>query len=118
MINVFSSIVQTDPTGTSKTDIVSLFIQYGIPGLVIAALLSGWLWARPAVLRLIADKERAEAQRDELLKVYEEKMLPALSDSITVTRDLKPVMQDVVNTLTLVKDQIAQGRPSARRNQG
>lgn len=120
MIYVLAIVIQSDTTGSngtsSGTDLVSLFLQYGIPGLVIAALLLGWLWAKPSVERLILDKQRAEDQRDELLKVYEEKILPALNDSIVITRDLKPVMQDVVNTLTLVKDQISQqGRSGGRR---
>jgi hypothetical protein len=99
-------IAQTTSDGSS-TDIVGLLFQYGIPGLVIAALLIGLLWAKPSVDRLIHDKERAEAQRDELLRIYEEKMLPALSDSIVVTRDLKPVMQDVINTLAQIKAELA-----------
>lgn len=93
-------------TDGSSTDLVGMLFQYGVPGLVIAALLLGLLWAKPAVDRLITDKERAEAQRDELLRVYEEKMLPALSDSIVVTRDLKPVMQEVTATLAQVKGEL------------
>jgi len=92
------------------TDVVGMLLQYGIPGLVIAALLLGLLWAKPAVDRLIVDKERAEKQRDELLRVYEEKMLPALADSIVVTRDLRPIMQDVANTLALVKGELERGQ--------
>lgn len=94
------------------TDIVSFLLQYGIPGLVIAALLLGFLWAKPAVDRLITDKERAENQRDELLRVYEEKMLPALADSIVITRDLKPVIQDVTATLEHVKQELELARRS------
>lgn len=90
--------------GTVATDLVTMLFQYGIPGLVIAALLVGLLWARPSVDRLIKDKEKAELQRDELLRIYEEKMLPALTDSIVVTRDLKPVVQEVTTILAQVRD--------------
>lgn len=90
----------------SGTDVVAYFVQYGIPGLVIAALLLGLLWAKPAVDRLIKDKERAEHQRDALLEIYEEKLLPALTDSISVTRDLKPLLTDVVATLAAVREQM------------
>jgi hypothetical protein len=89
------------------TDLVSELFQYGVPGLVIAALLTGLLWAKPAVERLLRDKEKAEQQRDELLRVYEEKMLPALADSIIVTRDLKPVIQDVTLIMAQVRDELA-----------
>lgn len=91
----------------APTDIVNQLFQYGIPGLVIAALLAGLLWAKPAVDRLIRDKERAETQRDELLRVYEEKLLPALTDSIAVTRDMKPIIQEVSNLMVQVKDELA-----------
>lgn len=94
--------------GGSSTDVIGMLFQYGVPGLVIAALLLGLLWAKPAVDRLIVDKERAEKQRDELLRVYEEKMLPALADSIVVTRDLRPIMQDVATTLAQVKGELAE----------
>lgn len=94
------------PEGGGTTDIISELFQYGIPGLVIAALLVGLLWAKPAVDRLLRDKEKAENQRDELLRVYEEKMLPALADSIVITRDLKPVIQEVSLVMTQVKDEL------------
>lgn len=104
-----SLLAQGTTSEGGNTDIVGILFQYGIPGIVIACLLLGLLWAKPAVDRLIKDKERAEAQRDELLRVYEEKMLPALADSIVVTRDLKPIMQDVANTLAQVKGELSKG---------
>lgn len=109
MIRALSFLAQVDAEGGGSTDIIGILFQYGVPGLVIAALLLGLLWAKPAVDRLITDKERAEHQRDELLRIYEEKMLPALADSIVVTRDLKPIMQDVANTLAQVKGELSKG---------
>lgn len=111
MIRLPLLIAQANSDGASNTDIIGNLFQYGVPGLVIAALLVGLLWAKPSVDRLIKDKERAEAQRDELLRIYEEKLLPALSDSIVVTRDLKPVMQEVVGTLAQVKGELAKRSP-------
>ncbi len=104
MIGAIQILGQTD--NTSSTDFIGYLFQFGIPGLVIAALLVGLLWAKPAVDRLIRDKEKAEAQRDELLRIYEEKMLPALADSIVITRDLKPVIQEVTTVLSQVKDEL------------
>lgn len=109
----FLGILAQDASGgsnNSSTDLIGLLFQYGLPGGVIAALLLGLLWAKPAVDRLIADKERAEKQRDELLRVYEEKMLPALADSIVITRDLRPILVDVTNTLAQVKGEMATKR--------
>lgn len=106
MFRGLATLAQDAAASDGATDIVSELFQYGIPGLVIAALLVGLLWAKPAVDRLLRDKEKAEAQRDELLRVYEEKMLPALADSIVVTRDLKPVIQDMTNVLSQVKEEL------------
>lgn len=110
-------LAQTPPpsSGTGASDFIDLLFQYGIPGLVIAALLIGLLWTKPSVDRLISDKERAENQRDELLRVYEEKMLPALTDSIIITRDLKPVIQEVAIVLAHIKETMARDENGQRR---
>jgi hypothetical protein len=101
-------LLWADSTGGS-TDPIGLFVQYGIAGLVIVALLMGLLWAKPAVMLIIARAERAEAQRDELLKVYSEKVLPALTDSVAINRDMRPVLVDVVSVLNRVKEQMDDG---------
>lgn len=108
MIAVLSLLAQ-NAGGDQSRDIFDYLIQIGVAGIVIVLFLAGYLWAKPAVDRLIKDKERAEAQRDELLRVYEEKMLPALSDSIVVTRDLKPIIQEVTTVLAQVKGELARG---------
>lgn len=46
-------------------------------GIVLLAL-AGWVWFRPSVDQLRADKAAVEAQRDELLAVYHTVVLPAL----------------------------------------
>lgn len=93
---------QETPSGT---DPVSLFISYGIPGLVLASIILGWLWAKPAVDTIIKRAERAESQRDDLLKVYEEKIIPALTETAQVNREMKPVLLEVVRVLEQVKNQ-------------
>lgn len=84
-------------------DPISLFFQYGVAGLVIAALLLGLLWAKPAVDDLKDRARRAEAQRDELLKVYEEKIIPKMAATDEVLNGMKPVLSDVVRTMEAVK---------------
>lgn len=93
-------------TPSTSTDPILDFVQYGVLGLVIIALLVGWLWAKPAVLQIIKDKERAderadraESQRDELLKQYEEKVLPVLTESIRSARQLTPLLEEVIRRL-------------------
>lgn len=85
------------PTGAS--DPILTLVQYGALGLVVVALLVGWLWARPAVQQLIKDKERAEDQRDELLKQYEEKVLPVVSENTRAARQLSPLLEEVIRRL-------------------
>jgi hypothetical protein len=105
VISLLLVLAQAEPSAGSE-DLTGYLLQYGIPGVVILAMLGGLLWAKPAVDRLIRDKEKAETQRDDLLRVYEQKMLPALTDSIVITRDLKPVIQEVTTVLSKVKDEL------------
>jgi hypothetical protein len=98
-------IAQTPPAG-GATDPILDFVQYGVLGLIIIALLLGWLWAKPAVMQIIRDKERAderadraEAQRDELLKQYEEKVLPVIGENTRAARQLSPLLEEVIRRL-------------------
>lgn len=79
------------------------FVQYGVLGLIIVALLLGWLWAKPAVDRILADKARAEQQRDDLLRVYEEKVMPALLESTNAVASLRPTLEEVVRVLERIR---------------
>ena len=55
------------------------FLQYGVLGLVIVAILFGWLWAKPSVDQLKADKDKTEVQRDALIDAYETQIIPVLA---------------------------------------
>lgn len=56
------------------------FLQYGVLGLVIVAILFGWLWAKPSVDQLKADKDNTEVQRDALIDAYETQIIPVLAE--------------------------------------
>lgn len=56
------------------------FLQYGVLGLVIVAILFGWLWAKPSVDQLKADKGKTEVQRDALIDAYETQIIPVLAE--------------------------------------
>lgn len=47
-------IAQQVDTGTEPVE----WIQYGALGMVVVGLLTGWLWPKPAVERLLAENER------------------------------------------------------------
>lgn len=67
-------------SGTGGGGGIPDFLQFGALGAIIIALLFGWLWARPAVQQILADKQRAEEQRDEMIRQWETRVLPLLSE--------------------------------------
>lgn len=79
------------------------WLQYGVLGLVVVSFLFGWLWPRPSVEQLKrtieqtrADREAVEAQRDLLIKCYEDKVIPALLD---VQRTVLPASERMARVL-------------------
>lgn len=93
-------ISQTAPVG----DPITGLIQYGVLGLVIVALLLGWLWPRPPVEQLRRDKEaaearaaRAEQQRDELARELQA-ALPLLSDTTRACQRMLPLLQELIDS--------------------
>lgn len=88
-------------------------VSYGVLGMVVVALLGGWLWARPAVQRLIDDKARVEAQRDELMTALTTRVMPVLASSTAANEALRPVLEEVVRVLRDVYEM--QRRPLRRR---
>jgi hypothetical protein len=85
------------------------YLQYGVLGLVIVALLLGYLWTKPAVERLILDKERAEAQRDALVEAWQTQILPVLQKSTDTMSAMTEVMQDAIAAL---REEDAPRRPN------
>lgn len=78
------------------------YVNFGVLGLVVVSLITGWLWTRPSVDRLneekqraIADKDKAEAQRDAMAQVLQDRLLPVVGDFITTTKALMPILQEI-----------------------
>lgn len=87
------------------------WVQFGVLGLVVLGLLTGWLWPRPAVDRLkaeqerereilLADKERlirerdsALAQRDAVAQTMQEKWIPVVGDFINTSKALLAMLE-------------------------
>lgn len=82
-------------------------------GVVVVLGLFGWIWFKPAVDRLLKDKDKVEAQRDSLIEVHENTTLPVLKDVndkvIPALQDLAKGLEDLTAEVTLLRDQ--------RRNQ-
>lgn len=88
-------------TGTDLGDITS-YVNFGVLGLVVLSLITGWLWPRPSVERLererdraVAERDKAEAQRDAMAQVLQERLVPVVGDFITTTRSLLPILQQL-----------------------
>jgi hypothetical protein len=91
------SLASADPLGD-----ISTYVNFGVLGLVVLSLVTGWLWTKPSVDRLeqerdraIAEREKAEAQRDAMAQVLQERLLPVVGDFISTTRSLLPILQQL-----------------------
>lgn len=89
-----------DP-GSTLSD-VTTWVNFGVLGLVVLSLLTGWLWAKPSVDKLqaekdraVKDRERADAQRDAMATVLQDKLLPVISEFVSTTRAIMPVLQQL-----------------------
>lgn len=67
--------------GVPSLDLLST----SVIGLVLVLSLLGWIEFKPSVSRLIADKERAEAQRDAFIQQFQDEVIPTLTE---VNREL------------------------------
>jgi hypothetical protein len=81
---------------------VTTWVNFGVLGVVVLSLITGWLWAKPSVERMIQDRDRvirerdeAARQRDQMAQVLQDKLLPIIGDFIATTRALLPVLQQV-----------------------
>jgi hypothetical protein len=82
---------------------IAPYLNYGVLGLFVVAIIMGWVWAKPAVDRLIAErdrlileKQRAEEQRDAALSIAQEQIVPLLTTFVTTTQTLIPLLQEIV----------------------
>jgi len=107
----------TDPGGSSTPFSDPLtWINLGLAGVVIVLLLTGWLWAKPAVTALLAERDRlleerneCRAQRDAMAELFQDKALPVLGEFLAVTKVLLPALQEVAKH---------QERPQSGRSRG
>jgi hypothetical protein len=86
---------------TSISD-VTTWVNFGVLGLVVLSLITGWLWTKPSVDKLqeekdraVKERERSDAQRDAMAQVLQDRLLPVVGDFITTTRALMPVLQQL-----------------------
>lgn len=61
------------------------FASYGISGVVIGALLLGWIWPKPAVDRILEGEARAIARAETLEATVKDQVVPILSEVARAT---------------------------------
>lgn len=90
------------------------FLNLGVLGLLTVAIFMGWVWARPAVEkvvaekdasigrleaerdRLIAEKAKAEEQRDAAIAIAQDKIVPLAATLVSTNSMLVPLLQEIV----------------------
>ena len=126
-----TSLAASDPLGD-----ISTYVNFGVLGLVVLSLLTGWLWTKPSVDRLekerdrlIAERDKAEEQRDAMAQVLEDRLLPVVGDFISTTKTLLPILaqlQQLQQMMPLLQQLVQQGGdrydpkrpPQGRRRSG
>ena len=93
---------------------IAPYLNYGVLGIVVVCLITGLLWAKPAVERLLAErdqqierllaerdrlileKQKAEEQRDTAIAIAQDKVIPLLGEFTNVTQTLIPLLQEAI----------------------
>lgn len=99
---------------TSLPAEITPFLNLGVLGLLVIAIFFGWVWAKPSVEkvtdeknasiarleaerdRLLAEKSKAETQRDEAISIAQDRIVPLLVTFVSTTQTLIPLLQEVV----------------------
>lgn len=72
-------------------------------GSVVLLALFGWIWFKPGVSDLQARLLKTEAQRDALIEVYQDEIMPALRDATLGVSRTVDVVEEAVPLLREVK---------------
>jgi hypothetical protein len=97
------------PVDSAASSIVGYITGFGALGIAALALASGWLVPKGTADRLIKEKQQAEEQRDEALKIATHELVPLLTSFTATTSALIPLLQEVV------RNQEGGGHGPARR---
>jgi hypothetical protein len=100
------------PVGAAASDIVTYVLGYGVLGIAVVMFALRVIVPRSAVddaraqarvdlleenRRLIAEKTRAEEQRDEALRIAQTQLVPLLTSFTATTTALLPLLQELVS---------------------
>lgn len=91
--SVVVSQVTNDPGS-----VVLQWVQYGVLGGVVVCMMFGLLVPKPTLDRVLADKQRAEDQRDALTASFQSTVIPALVEFNRTAETLLPLLQAAIST--------------------
>lgn len=75
------------------------FAQFGVLGLIVVALLAGWLWPKPGVDRLQRDLDRSLEQGERDAAFLRDVAMPAITQNLDLQRDVQQLLRDVQELL-------------------
>lgn len=94
----YVGLVVVGQTTNDPGSIVLQWVQYGVLGGVVICMMFGWLVPKQTLDRVLADKQRAEDQRDALTASMQTTYIPALVDFTHTTETLIPLLQQAIQT--------------------
>lgn len=78
-------------------------VVYGPLGVFVVAFSLGLIVAKPIYDRAVADRDRAEAQRDAVTKDVQERVVPVLERAINTLNARTSIDDQIVDVLTDVR---------------
>jgi hypothetical protein len=104
---LFTLADSVTPIGAASGDIVTYILSFGVLGIAAVLFGLGYIVPKNAVdraradlvkenERLIAEKNKAEEQRDAALGIAQTQIVPLLTSFVATTSALIPLLQDLV----------------------
>lgn len=88
--------------GDASTRGWDYLLQLGVLGLFVAAVLTGLIWVKPAVDRILKENEELKATNAKMLAMIQEQALPALADATK----LVPAMTEMASQFSQLREEI------------
>lgn len=85
------------------------WINFGVLGMVVIGFITGWIWTKASVDKLIEERDRlikerdvAIDQRSEMADILQKQLLPIVQEFVFTTRAILPVLQQLQNVAAIM----------------